>query len=304
MFSVLRQPARTLYRPARAYVTQKNESAEVGTSTTEVAAEESEEKKELPMLQRPLGVKEPPSSLRKSWGESQYETIIDKGKLIDQRKHLVKQIGKGYYEDLINTRHWGGKTWIAPKTVIREDKALYFPDIVGKSLDKGAEVHTTDLLRGKISTVGILGTQISDEHIRYFVLPTNEALFQNPEYPEYQHVLINLQENYLRSMLVNLFTSRLRKSTPPELHPTYLLSSQDMEYQREAIGLDNKHIGYVYLVDENLKIRWAGGGDAKVEESEALLRCTKVLLERLQQKKAGSKKSGKPAKEKPTPPGS
>ncbi|KZT23703.1 hypothetical protein NEOLEDRAFT_1157210 [Neolentinus lepideus HHB14362 ss-1] len=250
------------------------------------------------MLQRPLGVKAQPTTLRKSWGESQYDTLIDREKRLDQRRHLIKQIGKGYYEDLINTRHWGGKTWIAPKTVIREDKALYFPDIVGKSLDKDAEVHTADLLRGKISVVGILGTQISDEHIRYFVLPTNEAYFRNPKYPEYQHVLINLQENILRSMLVSLFTSRIRKNTPPELHSTYLLSSQDMEYQREAMGLNNKYVGYVYLVDENLKIRWAGCGDAKVEESEALLRCTKVLLERLQKKRSeNQKKSDKMSKD-------
>jgi len=44
--------------------------------------------------------------------------------------------------------------------------------------------------------------------------------------------------------------------------------------------MTNSRIGYVYLVDENLKIRWAACSDAKKEEEEALIRCAGVLLNR------------------------
>jgi len=44
--------------------------------------------------------------------------------------------------------------------------------------------------------------------------------------------------------------------------------------------MTNSRIGYVYLVDENLKIRWAACADAKEEEEEALIRCAGVLLNR------------------------
>ena len=44
--------------------------------------------------------------------------------------------------------------------------------------------------------------------------------------------------------------------------------------------MTNSRIGYVYLVDENLKVRWAACADAKEEEEEALIRCTGVLLNR------------------------
>ena len=37
------------------------------------------------------------------------------------RCYRLRQAGKSYYEDMINTRHHGGKTWIAPKQAIRED---------------------------------------------------------------------------------------------------------------------------------------------------------------------------------------
>jgi ATPase complex subunit ATP10 len=44
--------------------------------------------------------------------------------------------------------------------------------------------------------------------------------------------------------------------------------------------MTNSRIGYVYLVDENLKVRWAACADAKEEEEDALIRCTGVLLNR------------------------
>lgn len=47
------------------------------------------------------------------------------------------------------------------------------------------------------------------------------------------------------------------------------------------MGMVNKHVGYVYLVDDNCKIRWAGCGLALDSEALALQNCTRVLLQRL-----------------------
>jgi ATPase complex subunit ATP10 len=56
------------------------------------------------------------------------------------------------------------------------------------------------------------------------------------------------------------------------------------------LGMENKHIGYTYLIDENLKIRWAGCGFARPEESDALTNCTRVLLERLESSQEATEK--------------
>lgn len=53
--------------------------------------------------------------------------------------------------------------------------------------------------------------------------------------------------------------------------------------------MTNKHLGYVYLVDEKCKIRWAAVSFAHVEEEgpgamnevQALTSCISVLLQRL-----------------------
>jgi ATPase complex subunit ATP10 len=48
------------------------------------------------------------------------------------------------------------------------------------------------------------------------------------------------------------------------------------------MGFVNSKVGYVYLLDEKVRIRWAGCADAMPEEAQALLSCTRVLLKRLE----------------------
>lgn len=55
-----------------------------------------------------------------------------------------------------------------------------------------------------------------------------------------------------------------------------------MEYVRDQLGMTNSKVGYVYLIDENLKVRWGGCADAMAEETQALETCTGVLLKRLE----------------------
>lgn len=46
------------------------------------------------------------------------------------------------------------------------------------------------------------------------------------------------------------------------------------------LGLDNKLVGYVFLIDQNLKVRWAGCGPATEEEVESLRKGAAVLMKR------------------------
>jgi len=202
---------------------------------------------------------------------------MDQEKRLEKRKHLVKEATKGYFTDLNATRRHGGKTWIAPKVMIREDKALYFPDISGSTLNSKSDVHTTSLCTGKVSVIAMLSTRISELQTANFVTPTHTEF---SSHPSYQFIQINLQENLLKSLLVSLFTSSIRKSVPQPLWGTYLVSSQNMDYLRDDLGMTNRHVGYVFLVDEQCRVRWAGSADPMPEEVEALRVCTGVLLKR------------------------
>jgi hypothetical protein len=48
------------------------------------------------------------------------------------------------------------------------------------------------------------------------------------KHPVYQYIQINLQENILKSILVNIFLSSLRSKIPPDQHTRYLVSRQNM----------------------------------------------------------------------------
>lgn len=48
---------------------------------------------------------------------------------------------------------------------------------------------------------------------------------------------------------------------------------------RMDIGFINRRVGYVYLVDWDCKIRWAGSGNAEAEEREGLVNAVKRLTD-------------------------
>ena len=122
-------------------------------------------------------------------------------------------------------------------------------------------------------------------------LPLPRPDVRIPDAPHTHATQINLQENPLKSFLVSMFVSSLRKQVPVEQHPTYLLSHQSLEYLREPMGMTNKHVGYVFLVDWNKKIRWAGCSWATEDEEEALRRCAHVLVERYRASKGAGGRS-------------
>ncbi|KAI0087368.1 ATPase assembly factor ATP10 [Irpex rosettiformis] len=228
----------------------------------------------IPFLAQPLGVAEPPTGKHSRWAD----IIWDDKLRVKQRGALLKEVVKGNFDDLNATRHHGGKMWIAPPALIRENKARYFPDIEGTSLATSEKTYTTDILLKKVSLVSILSSKISEIQTHMFTEPT---CTQYSGDRHFQHLKINLQENKMRSVLVSFFASSIRKTMPKEQWPFYMISSQNMDYIRDDIGLRNKFIGYVFLVDDKCRIRWAGCADPQPAEIQALRTCTGNLLKRL-----------------------
>ncbi|KAJ7772095.1 ATP10 protein-domain-containing protein [Mycena maculata] len=248
----------------------------------------------LRVLDRPLGVRERPTLVKQSRMKRFKDLWLNEEKILEERKHLIKQLNKGYYTDAVTLIHPGhmGKTWIAPEVLIREDKALYLPNIKGKDLEKSEQKHTTLMCYGKITLLAIESTELSVLQTKSFINSVHPRFESNPLY---QRMHINIQENILKALVVNLFLHNLRAKVPKELYGNCLLSNQNMEYLREPMGCTNRMVGYVYLIDENLKIRWAAGGDATLAELQALESCMSVLLKRLEEKKQKEKQHPPPS---------
>ncbi|CAG7849975.1 SubName: Full=Related to ATP10-F1F0 ATPase complex assembly protein {ECO:0000313/EMBL:CCA67304.1} [Serendipita indica DSM 11827] len=119
------------------------------------------------------------------------------------------------------------------------------------------KAHVAQLVRGNVSLVAIVNSQISHEQVKSW---TSQIAERWRSHERFRFIHVNLQQNPLRTFLVSFFTSGLKKTIPRHFHQTYILSYDNVDYIREAIGLENKFVGHLYLVDWEGRIRWAGCG--------------------------------------------
>ena len=133
---------------------------------------------------------------------------------------------------------------------------------------------TTAVLRGKVSVVSLFSSLWGEEQVTTFTgrernPVLTEMLARNSQFA--QRVDINLEENRMKAWLVKRFLGGVRKKLPVEQHPRYFLIEKGFdETLKEAVGMMNKFVGYVYLVDADCRIRWAGSGPAAPEELDAM----------------------------------
>ena len=183
-------------------------------------------------------------------------------------------------------RYHEGKTFLSNPRVFKRDKSLYLPNMYGLTLASPKQPqNTTSLLRGRISVVNMFSSAWAEAQVKTF---TGET--ENPDLYEIlkssggpsvaQKVDINLEENAFKAWLVRMFMGRLRKISGPEQHERYFLVRRGLtDTIKESIGMMNTKVGYVYLLDENCRIRWAGSGPAQEDEIGALNNGIRRLLE-------------------------
>ena len=191
---------------------------------------------------------------------------------LEKRKDLVEKWGTNYFRDFKNIRKYrSGKTFMANPRIFKKDVALYFPNFHGDTLE-GKGKDTTDVLQGKISVVNVYSSQWGLSQVETFTGKNTNGglqslLAQNPQVA--QMVDVNIEENSMKAWIIALFQWRLKASKPKEEWGKYFVVRRGIsERIRETIGLLNGRVGYVYLVDQDCKIRWAGSGDAEGSEME------------------------------------
>lgn len=283
--SIVRLPlARTLHstRPLR--------QAQPNPKPTETSptSESKEEDVFIPKpLGRPIGFKYPPQA-----GENvdvpkikkDYSGMTLKERNLEKRKDLVEKWGTNYFRDFKNIRKYrSGKTFMANPRIFKKEAALYFPNFHGDSL-ASKDTDTTPVLQGKISVVNVYSSQWGESQARTFTGKSKNPELHNVmgHFPGLaQMVDINIEENSMKAWIISLFQWQLRASRPKEDWGKYFIIRKGVsERIRETIGLLNGRVGYVYLVDQNCKIRWAASANAEGTEVEDLNRgFNKILSE-------------------------
>lgn len=198
-------------------------------------------------------------------------------------------------------RYQQGKSFIAPSKLFRADKALFFPNLQGTTLASSQKAQdTTPVLSGIVSVVSTYSGLWAERQTTTFVGDNKElskVLDDNADL--IQKVDINIEENPLRAWLVKLFVPRLRKSCAAHRHPKYFMIRRGMTAElRTDIGIYNSQVGYVYLLDSNCRIRWAGSGPADHGERQSLVRGALKLVEEVKRLRLAREDDAQPTKTK------
>ncbi|KAH0614484.1 uncharacterized protein H6S33_000120 [Morchella sextelata] len=226
-----------------------------------------------PRLARPIGLDHPPRPDEntgidtRTWAERR-DDFRNWDKHLEKRAKMTKQIFKPYFRDFsrLSATH-KGKSFTAPPLLFRADKALFFPNLVGRTLQHPSDPlqSTTEVLEGHVSVVSVFSSAWAEAQVRTFTAGLEEG--------PVQRVDVNVETNPLKAWLVRVFVPRIRAGVGEGAWGRYFLVQRGLEEEvRERMAYVNEKVGYVYLVDWDCRIRWAGSGRAGEEERAALRR--------------------------------
>lgn len=245
-------------------------------------------------LSKPLGLSRPPRpgenspldnrSISDRWADhASYE------KHLARRKAILQDIfERNYYKDIGNLgKLHRGKSILAPSTPFRANVALYFPNLVGLTLKSAWEGRdTTPVVRNRVTIVNVVNTEWANAQVQTFTSekanPALHAFLRSDEARTAgaQIMTINVEPNWIKHLLIRMFFWRLRRQLPKEQHESYFLLRHSIpEEVRDALGIWNSKVGYVYLLDGQARVRWAGNGDARDDEKESLVNCVRRLCD-------------------------
>lgn len=192
-------------------------------------------------------------------------------------------------------RHHRGKTFLSPSKLFRAESALYFPNMMGYTLATPSKItSTTSVLTGKTSIVSVFsGTWAEQQTFTFVGEKANPALGREVERLKgegLQRIWINIEEDWLKAGLIRLFLGSSKKGkSRAEWGRSFVVRRGVGDDVKVSIGMANGKVGYVYLVDENCRIRWAGSGDADAGEREGLVGVVKRLVESSRHPESGKK---------------
>ncbi|CDO56398.1 hypothetical protein DV454_000032 [Geotrichum candidum] len=241
---------------------------------------------EIPILTRPIGSTNPPlptdnDGVDTRTREQKKADFVNYDRHLQRRKEMSAEIAKSQYEDVYKFRDTKGKMFVAPGAYFRKDKALYMPNFVGRTVEKGKEKEfraTTDVLKGKVSVVRIASYLSGENHTNSY-FRDGETGNTADESTGFQIVDINLPDNWATEILVRWHANKIRgELKDPARHGRYFIARKGVTKElKDQLFMTNKYTGYVFLVDQDCKIRWAACGNATDEERASLWKFVAAL---------------------------
>ncbi|KAJ1917842.1 hypothetical protein H4219_002952 [Mycoemilia scoparia] len=225
-----------------------------------------------------IGQAEPASGIKhaplKERFEKKFRDALDKDKNMEKRKEIIRKIGESYWQDFVDLRNNGTKLFAASTNIIPAKISRYLPNLEAKNL-AGKDVELVESVRGKVSLVTMEFAKFAEPHTQSFSQPFLEKFSTDHNI---KCIRINIQENWLKAILLKACLPYTRAQIPKDRQQDYFIHFGSVESLKKSLGITNSLIGYAFLVDKSSRIRWYGNGTATDVEIETLLRLTSELL--------------------------
>lgn len=235
------------------------------------------------VIERPLGLDAPQllNSSSRAVGSWDFFSAEARERRQLQLDHDIKH---SPFYDSKSFNNTNGKIFTPPVSYFKADKAKYFPDFIGQTLTTKNQ-RFGDLLKGKVSIVRIYSTMSGEKCANtFFSVDGKDYLTKDHDaftatHPHSQIIDLNLPQNWLKGFMVKLSQSNLKKLIPQQRHSRYfIVPNQVFPYDvKQKLYFDNTCSGYVFLLDQQGRIRWLTSGYANEKELALMWKCVRGL---------------------------
>ena len=182
-----------------------------------------------------------------------------------------------FAEELMQHRKTQGKTVAA----MREDGAVAFPTFDAVDVD-GTAVAFPALLKRRVTLVGVSFRAIGAAQSREWLEPFGRRVYltyRGMAHTATAHCSLIEQPVFRFTWLRNWLLRDLRKAaTDISLNTWNCLKIGDVAPIRQELGLDNRLVGYVYLLDQEGRVRFRGSGSPTEDELQLLFQVTEECV--------------------------
>ncbi|KAJ2771963.1 Mitochondrial ATPase complex subunit atp10 [Coemansia nantahalensis] len=199
--------------------------------------------------------------------------VLSREKNLETRAKIIHDIGHSYFQDIIDLRNNGDKLFEAPARLIDTHRAKFLPSLPGRTL-KWQSTDITDLCRGKTTLLSVDFTKFGERHTRSFTAVFDREFAASDDM---QVVYANIEENPAKAVVLALCFPFVKRAMPKKDHANYLIHLGNVEPFRQALGIANPLIGYVFLIDANMRVRWYANGLATEPEAATMVRLARSL---------------------------
>lgn len=181
-----------------------------------------------------------------------------------------------FKKNCADLKAFGAKYYQAPRGFI--DSVGYIPEIKGTLLADGKASCLSQLIKDRPSLVLFKLKDNGEKTLKMYREPFLKEFKDEINSDKVKCVDVVVTEKNIHKIW-SFFAARVLKSQmPTELHSSTLLHYGPITKERMKLGIINALVGWVYLVDNQGRVKWVSHAEPTATEVETMINLTRQLI--------------------------